>query len=128
MKKSVDTVENSAASRPLLAIRPAHVSMPKAFSTCSDTCAAEALCQAVKVRSQACCRLLMSEHLQISLVTQHAGTSLANHMLEVIATLREKKLDLADAGDLADGQRVDKARNGRMVLRNFVLSVRLPHV
>ena len=41
MKKLVDTGENRAARRPRLAIRPAHVSMPKAFSTCSDTCAAD---------------------------------------------------------------------------------------
>ena len=38
MKKFVDTGENSADRRPLLAMSPAHVSMPKAFSTCSETC------------------------------------------------------------------------------------------
>ena len=38
MKKLVDTGENSADRRPLLAMSPAHVSMPKAFSTCSETC------------------------------------------------------------------------------------------
>ena len=38
MKKFVDTGENSADRRPLFAMSPAHVSMPKAFSTCSETC------------------------------------------------------------------------------------------
>ena len=38
MKKFVDTGEKSADRRPLLAMSLAHVSMPKAFSTCSETC------------------------------------------------------------------------------------------